>query len=49
MRANYSSSDLVGAWLEPFRVPTAERLVVRQEIAALAQLQSRFETVPSPK
>lgn len=42
MRPNYTSSDLVGAWLEPFRVPTAERPVVRQEIAALARLQSLF-------
>jgi hypothetical protein len=25
MRANYTSSGLVGAWLEPFKVPTAER------------------------
>jgi hypothetical protein len=40
MRANYSSRDLVGSWLEPFRVPTAERPIVHQEIAALARRQA---------
>jgi hypothetical protein len=42
MRANYSSRDLVGSWLEPFRVPAAERPIVRQEIAALARRQAPF-------
>jgi hypothetical protein len=42
MRANYSSNDLVGSWLEPFRVPTLDGPVVREEIAALARLQSPF-------
>jgi hypothetical protein len=38
MRANYSSSELIGSWLEPFRLPVAERPILRQEIAALARL-----------
>ena len=42
MRPNYSSSELVGTWREPFRVPTAERPIVRQEVAALARLQAAF-------
>jgi hypothetical protein len=41
MRANYTSSDLVGGWLEPLRFPTAERSVVRQRIAVLARLPSQ--------
>jgi hypothetical protein len=45
MRANYSSSDLVGSWLGPFRVLTAQRPVVRQKIAALARLQAPFGDV----
>jgi len=33
-------ANLVGAWLEPFKVPNAERMIVRQEIKALARIQS---------
>jgi hypothetical protein len=43
MRANYSSSELVGSWLEPFRVAPAARPTVREEIKALARLQVPVE------
>ena len=42
MRATYSPSELVGAWLEPFKVPEAQRPIVRQEIAALARMQTAY-------
>jgi hypothetical protein len=42
MRANYSSSELVGQWSDPFKVPTAERPVFRQEVASLARVQRPF-------
>ena len=42
MRANYTFSELVGEWLEPFRVPAAERPIVRREVAVLARLQALF-------
>lgn len=40
MRPRYSAVELVADWLDPFKVPNAELLVVRQEIAALARLQA---------
>jgi len=40
MRPRYVPSELVGAWLEPFKVPNAEQMIVRQEIKALARVQS---------
>jgi hypothetical protein len=40
MRPRYSANELVGDWLEPFKVPRAEQMVVRQEIRALARLQT---------
>ena len=46
MRASYASSELVGSWLEPFRVPAADRLAVRQNVAALARVQAEFRTFP---
>jgi hypothetical protein len=33
-------SELVGAWLEPFKVLNAEQMIVRHEIKALARFQS---------
>jgi hypothetical protein len=42
MRASYSPSELVESWLDPFRVPAADRPVVRQNVAALARLQAAF-------
>ena len=42
MRPMYLPAELVGAWLEPFKVSNAERLFVRQEIMALARLQAAF-------
>lgn len=43
MRPRYSAAELVGDWLDPFKVPSAERPVVRREIEALARLQASFE------
>ncbi len=43
MRPRYVASELVGAWLEPFKVPHAEQLAVRQEITALARFQAPGE------
>ena len=43
MRPGYSAAELVGDWLDPFKVPSAERPVVRREIEALARLQASFE------
>jgi hypothetical protein len=40
MRPMYSPGELVGDWLEPFKVHNAERLFVRREIEALARLQA---------
>ena len=42
MRAAYSPSELVGEWLEPFKVPSGQRSIARQEIAALARLQNAY-------
>lgn len=42
MRPMYSPRELVGDWLEPFKVPDAQRLFVRDEIEALARLQAAF-------
>jgi hypothetical protein len=43
MRRRYSANELVGDWLEPFKVPRARRTVVRQEIRALARFQAVAE------
>jgi hypothetical protein len=43
MRARYIASELVGDWLEPFKVPNTDQLAVRQEIKALARLQASGE------
>jgi hypothetical protein len=43
MRPRYIALELVADWLEPFKVPNAQLLVVRQEIAALARLQASIE------
>ena len=43
MRRRYVAVELVGDWLDPFKIPNAELLVVRQEIAALARLQAPIE------
>lgn len=43
MRPRFVPNELVGDWLEPFKVPTTEQLFVRQEIAALARLQASVE------
>jgi hypothetical protein len=40
MRPRYSPNELVGDWLEPFKVPRAEQMVVRQEITELARFQA---------
>jgi len=40
MRRRYVAAELVGDWLDPFKIPNAELFVVRQEIAALARLQA---------
>jgi hypothetical protein len=42
MRPRYVAGELVGDWLDPFKIPNAELVVVRQEIAALARLQAAF-------
>ena len=42
MRPRFVPNELVGDWLEPFKVPNAERLFVRQEIEALARFQAQF-------
>lgn len=42
MRRRYVAVELVGDWLGPFKIPNAELVVVRQEIAALARLQAAF-------
>ena len=39
MRAHYSTRDLLGADLGPFRVPAEERFAVGREVALLARLQ----------
>jgi len=43
MRRRYIAAELVGDWLDPFKIPNAELLLVRQEIAALARLQASIE------
>lgn len=43
MRRRYVAAELVGDWLDPFKIPNAELLLVRQEIAALARLQASIE------
>jgi hypothetical protein len=43
MRPQYSPNELVGDWLEPFKVPRTEQVVVRQEIRALARFQAAGE------
>jgi hypothetical protein len=43
MRPRYVAVELVGDWLGPFKIPNAELVVVRQEIAALARLQASVE------
>jgi hypothetical protein len=43
MRRRYVAAELVGDWLGPFKIPNAELLLVRQEIAALARLQTSIE------
>ena len=40
MRSRCLPSELVGAWLEPFKVLSAEHMVVRQEIKDLARVQA---------
>jgi len=40
MRRRYVATELVGDWLDPFKIGVAELVVVRQEIAALARLQA---------
>jgi hypothetical protein len=40
MRQTYSANELVGDWLEPFRILNAPRLELRKEIEALARLQA---------
>jgi hypothetical protein len=42
MRPRYVAGELVGDWLGPFKIPNAELVLVRQEIAALARLQAAF-------
>jgi hypothetical protein len=42
MRPAYALRDLVGDWLQPFMVSKDDRLVVRNEIAAIARAQSPF-------
>jgi len=42
MRATYSSSELVGQWSDPFKIPTVEWPVFRQEVASLARVQRPF-------
>jgi hypothetical protein len=42
MRPAYTSSDLVGGWIDPFRVLPADRDLFRKEIAQLVLLQSAF-------
>jgi hypothetical protein len=43
MRPRYVAVELVGDWLDPFKIPNAQLLAVRQEIAALARLQASIE------
>jgi hypothetical protein len=43
MRPRYVAAELVGDWLGPFKIPDAELLVVRQEVAELARLQASIE------
>ena len=43
MRRRYVAAELVGDWLDPFKIPNAELWLVRQEIAALARLQASIE------
>ena len=43
MRPKYNAVELVGDWLDPFKVSNAELLIVRQEIAALIRLQASIE------
>lgn len=40
MRPTYSANELVGDWLEPFRLPNAPRPALRKEIQARARLQA---------
>lgn len=39
MCAHYSPSDLVDQWIEPFRIPAAERAMIREKVAALTHLR----------
>ena len=43
MRPKYTAVELVADWLDPFKVPSADLLIVRQEIAALIRLQASIE------
>jgi hypothetical protein len=43
MRPRYSAVELVGDWLDPFKVSNMEQPIVRQEIEALARLQASVE------
>jgi hypothetical protein len=43
MRPRYSSVELVGDWLDPFRVSNMEQPIVHREIEALARLQASVE------
>ena len=43
MRPKYNAVELVADWLDPFKVPNPELLIVRQEIAALTRLQASIE------
>jgi len=43
MRSIYSAVELVGDWLDPFKVSNMEQSIVRQEIEALTRLQASVE------
>jgi len=43
MRPKYIAAELVGDWLEPFKVPPVQQPIVRREIEALARLQASVE------
>lgn len=43
MRPRYSAVELVGDWLDPFKVSDMEQSIVRQEIEALTRLQASVE------
>jgi hypothetical protein len=42
MRPTYALRDLVGDWLQPFKVSANDQLAVRTEIAAIARTQAAF-------